>query len=310
MAWRIPHGVRLGLALGLGTAALALAHDETVIYGLSSGTPSASAPSAVVKVSTTPAAKKIVPVAKEEKNAATSLQKLVTGKPDATKAAAPSLPAKSSIAVEENGFPWKRKIVTTYFWIGQGSTSYSPTTNYSSAWDRRWKSNFGGTDDPQQRIGFTPRRFAATLNPFYVALPFNDVKYPRLARKHVPWWSESAHRQEPYQSQCRGRWVEIRTLDGKTCFGQWEDVGPLRYDHASYVFGSERPRVYSKAGLDVSPSIHDYLGLDGLDLTDWRFVEPHQVPAGPWLKYGEQAIVFSALKRLERPGQPKLFPVP
>jgi hypothetical protein len=211
-------------------------------------------------------------------------------------------PLKLSQVKLSSAYPIKQNIVTTTFWIGQGSTGYNSTTNYKSAWDSSWTSNFGGIDFPDKRVstkGATtvslPKKFAPTLNPFYVALPFNDVKYPKVARKVVPWWDEAAYRKQPYQSQCKGRWIMIE-FDGKVCFAQWEDVGPLRYDHANYVFGNERPTIYSKAGLDVSPAVQDYLGLDGLSKTSWRFVDDSEVPYGPWIEYGEQAILFSAIK--------------
>jgi hypothetical protein len=194
----------------------------------------------------------------------------------------------------------KRDIVTTNFWIGQGSSSYSDTTNYASAWDRTWTRSYGGVDHPEKRVNASastslPKKFAPTLNPFYVALPFNDVKYPELAAKYVPWWNKAAYKANPLQSQCQGRWIMIE-FKGRVCFAQWEDVGPLRYDHVRYVFGNERPTEYSRAGLDVSPAVSDYLGLSGLDKTNWRFVDNSEVPYGPWIEYGEQAILFSAIK--------------
>lgn len=200
-----------------------------------------------------------------------------------------------------SNFPWKKKIVTTTFWVGQDATTYNDTTNYSSAWDTKWTKSFGGTDNPSQRFGFLPKgRFAVTQNPFYFALPFNDVKYPDLARKWVPWYNKEQAKQQRYTSQCKGRWIEIRNADGKACYAQWQDVGPFRYDHAQYVFGKERPTTYNKAGLDVSPAVKTFLGLDGLDLCDWRFVEAWEVREGPWITYGEQAIIMSAIKQREQ----------
>jgi hypothetical protein len=205
---------------------------------------------------------------------------------------------KEGVIFDKPTYPWKKEIVTTTFWIGQGSSGYNSTTNYKSAWDTAWTENFGGLDDPIKRVGLLPSKIAATLNPFYIALPFNDLKYPALAKKYVPWYKEPP-RGLKTKSQCKGRWLEIRTKEGKSCFAQWEDVGPFRYDHANYVFGNDRPTTYSKAGLDVSPAVRDYLGLTGLDVTDWRFVENADVPDGPWMKYYEQAIIYSALKRQE-----------
>jgi hypothetical protein len=203
-----------------------------------------------------------------------------------------------------SAYPVKRNIVTTYFWIGQGSTSYSDTTNYASAWDRAWTRNYGGVDHPEKRVASAqlttlPKKFAPTLNPFYVALPFNDIKYPELAAKYVPWYSKQTYKDNPLQSQCQGRWIMIE-FKGRVCFAQWEDVGPLRYDHVKYVFGTDRPSDFNKAGLDVSPAVRDYLGLSGLDKTNWRFVDNDEVPYGPWIEYAEQAILFSAIKNEAR----------
>ena len=199
-------------------------------------------------------------------------------------------------------YPVKRNIVTTYFWIGQGGTSISSTQNIMSAWDQFWKKNFGGIDAPEDRKdakkfreASLPEKFAPTLNPFYVALPFKDIAFPKKSRANVPWWSEADYRKDRLESQCKGRWIMIK-FQNKVCFAQWEDVGPLRYDHAEYVFGDERPTRHSRAGLDVSPAVRDYLGLSGLDKTDWKFVEDDQVPYGPWIEYGEQAILYSAIK--------------
>lgn len=200
-------------------------------------------------------------------------------------------------------FPWRKNIVTTTFWIGQGSSGYNSTTNYKSAWDQAWTKNFGGVDCPKKRFGIAqpgsitlPGKFAPTLNPYYVALPYNDIKYPQVSKKYVPWWNHTEYRKNPYKSQCKGRWIMIE-FQGRAAFAQWEDVGPFRYDHAAYVFGNERPtREHSGAGLDVSPAVQDYLGLKGRCVTSWRFVEEDEVPYGPWIEYAEQAIVFSAIK--------------
>lgn len=210
-------------------------------------------------------------------------------------------PLKLSEVHLKSRYAVKRNIVTTVFWIGQGSSGYNSTTNLKSAWDSSWTRNYGGVDNPDLRSGVVnagqtslPKKFAPTLNPFYVALPFNDIKYPDIARKVVPWWNESAFRRDK-QSQCKGRWIMIE-YQGRVCFGQWEDVGPFRYDHHNYVFGSDRPAIYSNAGLDVSPAVRDYLGLSGLDKTSWRFVEDDEVPYGPWIEYAEQAILYTAIK--------------
>jgi hypothetical protein len=96
-------------------------------------------------------------------------------------------PSKSDVS---SLYPWKKNILTTVFWIGNDTTTYDSMDNFKSAWDGAWTQNYGGTDDPIKRVGFLPKKFAATLNPFYVALPFNDLKYPELAKKYMPWYKE------------------------------------------------------------------------------------------------------------------------
>src|SRR5207245_330401 len=77
----------------------------------------------------------------------------------------------------------------------------------------------------------------------------------------------------PGVSTCKDRWVAIRK-GNRTAYAQWEDAGPFRTDYWQYVFGNERPKpnLNKGAGLDVSPAVHDYLGLNETDVTDWRFV--------------------------------------
>jgi hypothetical protein len=85
---------------------------------------------------------------------------------------------------------------------------------------------------------------------------------------------------------CKGCQLEIRH-GLKSCYAQWEDVGPFRTDSAGYVFGNDRPspNVNRGAGIDVSPAVRDYLELGALDMVEWRFVEQAEVPTGPWLLY-------------------------
>jgi hypothetical protein len=202
----------------------------------------------------------------------------------------------------KNSYPWKINIVTTIFWIGEGSTPISTTDNVASAWDEDWRGSNGGTDTPNARDGFAPAHHIATINPFYVALPFNDLAFPDKARRWLPaGWSRPPRNGKPV-SACQHRWVEIKNAQGDVCYAQWEDVGPLRYDHAEYVFGDERPDTYTSmgidhAGLDVSPAVADYLGIsDRNHLTRWRFVDDADVQPGAWLKYDEEALLFKAIR--------------
>jgi len=131
---------------------------------------------------------------------------------------------------------------------------------------------------------FTPRQ-----NPFYVALPYNDKStngHRPEAPRVVPWFKDAY--QGPAVSTCKGRWIAIRK-GNKTVYAQWEDAGPFRTDHWQYVFGNERPKpnLNRGAGLDVSPAVRDYLGLEETDVTDWRFVEFSEVPSGPWATHGD-----------------------
>jgi hypothetical protein len=209
-------------------------------------------------------------------------------------------------------YPWRTGIITTEFWIGEGGSSISSTDNVASAWDENWRSTNRGTDSPYDRNGFASGGHASTVNPFYVALPFNDLAFPDKARVWVPrsWHRRPGDDGKPV-SACKDRWVWIKNSNGRSCFAQWEDVGPLRYDHAEYVFGNERPDTYTRAGLDVSPAVAQYLGIDENKkaYTSWRFVDDEDVPPGQWLKYDEQAVIFTALHQLKSSASPSNLPI-
>ena len=207
-----------------------------------------------------------------------------------------------------NIYPWKTGIITTEFWIGEGGSSVSSTDNIASAWDVDWRQNYHGTDTPDDRRGYAPAGHAATLNTFYVALPFNDLVYPDKARRWLPpGWHRPPDKDGKPVSACKDRWVQIKNAQGRSCYAQWEDVGPLEYDNAEYVFGNDRPTTrYSGAGLDVSPAVADYLGIDGKNrITSWRFVDEEDVPPGYWLVYDEQALLYKAMHQSgSTPSQP------
>jgi hypothetical protein len=142
---------------------------------------------------------------------------------------------------------------------------------------------------PAHRSNYIPVKFAPRLNPFYCALPYNDKAkegHRPEAPRVVPWFKEAY--QGPAVSTCKGRWIAIRK-GNRTAYAQWEDAGPFRTDHWQYVFGNERPKpnLNKGAGLDVSPAVRDYLGLQPTDVTDWRFVDFSEVPRGPWSTHGE-----------------------
>jgi len=188
-------------------------------------------------------------------------------------------------------YPWKKEIVTTTFWIGEKPSANNPVPNRSSSWDANWTKNYGGFDDPDRshRHDFIPAKFTPRQNPFYCALPYNDKAangHRPEAPRVVPWFKEAY--QGPGVSTCKGRWIAIRK-GNKVAYAQWEDAGPFRTDHWQYVFGSERPKpnLNKGAGLDVSPAIRDYLGINETDVTDWKFVDFSEVPHGPWSKLGD-----------------------
>ncbi len=200
-------------------------------------------------------------------------------------------------------YPWRKNIVTTVFWVGEQPTQNNPTPNHKSSWDTKWASNFGGYDnpDPKTRRNFIPAAFTPRQNPFYVALPYNDVtrgKTKPEAPRVIPWFRQAFER--PGKSVCKGRWIAIRK-GNKVAYAQWEDCGPFRTDHYQYVFGNERPKpnINQGAGLDVSPAVRDFLGISGKDLTDWKFVEAREVPPGPWRTYGDNNTFVIAKRQLQ-----------
>ena len=168
-------------------------------------------------------------------------------------------------------------ITTTIFWVGEEANilTNGNISNIASAWDENWLQNYGGinTSSPKE-------------NPFYFALPFNDFDQNGERKKNlesfIPWAKDYDLKSQ--NSICKNRWIKI-TKGVKTAYAQWEDVGPFGEQDEAYVFGSApvKNQINSSAGLDVSPAVADYLGLNGLDKTTWELVDFVDVPAGPWL---------------------------
>lgn len=195
-------------------------------------------------------------------------------------------------------YPWRQNITATVFWIGEKPTKNNPTPNHMSSWDQKWSSNYGGYDNPSPsaRIAnhrtseFRPKHFTPKLNPFYIALPYNDVggwsRHKSEAARVIPWFRRI--NPKPGKTVLKGRWLQIYH-GGRSCYAQWEDCGPWVTDDWRYVFGTSRPKNRSNggAGIDISPSIRDYLVLKSGEKCHWRFVEAAQVPYGPWKKYGQ-----------------------
>ena len=194
----------------------------------------------------------------------------------------------------EGVYPWHFDITATYFYIGEEATRRNPVPNTASSWDSAWNDNYGGYDDPdpsrRDPVTYAPKSFIPRLNPFYVALPYNDIQRggpkPEAARV-IPWYRRD--KEGKYESVCRGTWVQIY-YNGRYCFAQWEDCGPFVTDDWEYVFNGKRPknRQNNAAGIDISPAVRDYLGIKGgTAVVHWRFVEFWLVPGGPWARYGK-----------------------
>jgi len=208
---------------------------------------------------------------------------------------------------EPAAYPLHTGIVATTFWVGE---IFDPTASDGSqvysTYDSRWAAHYGSCDgivveghcttEPRSAgNGYFPTSMTPRENPFYLDLPFDDVNDPAaFARRGsvIPWAGDpgyAGHQADPAFSYMKNRWVQIST-DGKTCYGQIQDAGPGQYNDADYVFGTNdrRPKntKFNSAGMDVSPALNGCLGFT--DLTgdtahvDWRFVEPADVPGGPW----------------------------
>ncbi len=204
----------------------------------------------------------------------------------------------------QDRFPWKQQIVTTVFWIGENPAGNNPVPNHASSWDAAWAKSYGGYDSPnrENRHNYIPVNFTPQQNPFYCALPYNDKAregHRAEAPKVIPWFKEAY--QGPGVSVCKDRWIAIRK-GNRTVYAQWEDAGPFRTDHWEYVFGNERPKpnLNHGAGLDVSPAVRDYLGLQETDATDWKFVDFKDVPPGPWAKHGDNNTFVINARKAER----------
>jgi hypothetical protein len=205
-------------------------------------------------------------------------------------------------------FPWKTNIVTTVFWIGEKQSTEKLSREHESVWDKHWQKNYGGVDNPDSsaRRDYIPLAFTPRQNPFYCALPYNDVtddgQFKPEAPLVIPWFKQAYRAPAPGQSVCKDRWIAIRK-GNRNCYAQWEDCGPFLTDHFQYVFQNERPKPNANHGaaLGVSPAVRDYLGLAQTDVTDWQFVEVRDVPSGPWRSYGENNDFVIARREVEKP---------
>ena len=208
----------------------------------------------------------------------------------AQKLSAPTVPSNPYKTIR---YPWKKNITATVFWIGEKPTHANPTPNHASSWDTQWQHNYGGYDNPDKlaRFHYRPKAFVPQLNPFYVALPYNDClnhnTYRPEAPRVIPWWHRRADKR-PGKTSCKGRWIQI-VYGKKVCYAQWEDCGPYCTNDWQYVFGNKAPKNAKNngAGIDVSPSVRDYLGMKSSAKVHWRFIDFARIPRGPWSLYGK-----------------------
>lgn len=170
--------------------------------------------------------------------------------------------------------PSYKKAITTMFWVGEDADADNAyISNSPSYWDEKWQEHFGGVDDPDNRCGYTPCGFTPKENPFYIALPYGEYDEDGNLKAD-----------RPQSFTFKNHWVEV-VYGGKTCYGQWEDVGPIHEDDQAYVFGKAQVPLNTfdeKAGLDISPALRTCLGMNDNDTSSWRFVEAKDVPTGPW----------------------------
>ena len=231
---------------------------------------------------------------------------------DETAVAGQESPHGKSEAVSDSSWeeahPVHENITATCFFVGEHVTGPGPVLdNRASAWTGFWVDAFGDIDHPDSRDGFFPAGFVPRENPFYCALPYNDLTatgYKDNIHSAVPWVLDrsldpvyvrenvasyviSPHATAPGwpYSYCKNRWVRIEHGD-RVCYAQWEDVGPFETDDWRYVFGNEPPKnpYNGGAGIDLSPACALYLGISGSGVVSWRFTAFNEVPGGPWKK--------------------------
>jgi hypothetical protein len=194
-------------------------------------------------------------------------------------------PATSSTQAQDNSLALvHNNIITTYFWVGEpGDSDNGNISNTESTWDGHWQADYGGVDSPTGRNGYLPGGFTPKENPFYFALPYSDITSSGQRKASGVSCLNSNNLAVGAHSWCKNTWIAI-SHGGKTVYAQWEDAGPFGEDDTAYVFGSATPAntVDTKAGLDVSPAIRDYLGLADVDNCSWSFISAANVPTGPW----------------------------
>ena len=114
-------------------------------------------------------------------------------------------PKLRATAKRPGAYPWHFDITATYFYIGELPTKNNPTPNTASSWDSAWDDNYGGFDDPNPAHRcprtYAPLAFTPQLNPFYVALPYND------SAAHAPRTNPTRERVSTSRRPCATTWA-------------------------------------------------------------------------------------------------------
>lgn len=201
---------------------------------------------------------------------------------------------------------WRQSVVASLFWAGEGASDENGyIQNASSAWQENWAGYFGGIDDPKKRAmgagGASWPLFAPKENPFYVAIPLNDLKggTPKVWAGMLPWASEAynRYRRPPWiwdqVSTVKNQWLQITALhsgEERVAYAQIQDAGPFGEDDTDYALLAAAPpknRKGLKAGIDLSPALMHWLtgsAQTGKVTVSWRWVLGGEaaVPPGPW----------------------------
>ena len=200
-------------------------------------------------------------------------------------------------------FLWKTNVGTIVFWVGEEQSAGKTSPQHQSVWDKDWLKNFGGVDTPESaaRHDYIPVSFVPGQNPFYCALPYNDVEHGQFkpeAPTVIPWFKQDIRSRVNLCARIAGspyaRGIESATRNGKIAARFAPTI-------STDVFQNERPTQNAShdAGLSVSPAVRDHLGLAPAEVTDWRFVEVSDVPPGPWRNYGENNPFVIARRQQE-----------
>jgi hypothetical protein len=188
-------------------------------------------------------------------------------------------------------YPRHDRIVATVFWVGEAANAQNAgIPNFASAWDSNWLEHYGGVDEWMNRDydGLWPATFEPKENPFYFALPYYEYNPDGSVKANANrvYWYDPARPPTPGYSILKNRWVKI-THGEAVAYAQWQDVGPIETDDIEYVFGEAGPKNQwdTKAGIDISPAVANYLGISGKGDVSWQFVDEEEVPKdGPWYR--------------------------